>query len=45
MVRVGAMPNHNSDGATYAFLDKVFNMFSIIVEMFNNSNIKLCEHF
>jgi hypothetical protein len=45
MVRVGAMPYHNSDGAIYAFLDKVFNRFFILIEMFNNPSIKLCEDF
>ncbi len=45
MVRLGAMPDHNGDGVTYAFLDKVFNRFPIIVEMFNDPSIKLCEDF
>jgi hypothetical protein len=45
MVKIGTMPDHNNDGATYAFLDKVFNRFPILVEMFNNPSIKLCEDF
>jgi hypothetical protein len=45
MARVGAMPDHNSDGAIYAFLDKVFNRFPILVEIFNNPSIKFHEDF
>jgi hypothetical protein len=40
VVRVGALANCNSEGIAYAFLDKMFNRFGIIVEVFTDHGTK-----
>jgi len=44
------LPNHNSEGTTYAFLDKMFSRFGVLVENLIDQNTKfqgdfqdLCE--
>jgi len=34
------LPNHSNDKTTYAFLDKVFNKFNILVEVLVNQRTK-----
>jgi hemoglobin-like flavoprotein len=33
--------NHNNEGATYTFFDRVFSQFGILVEIFTNQLQKL----
>jgi len=37
--------NHSNEGATYAFMDNVFNRFGILVEIFTNQSMEFHEKF
>jgi len=37
--------NHSIEGATYAFMDKVFNRVGILVEIFINESMEFHENF
>jgi len=37
--------NHSIEGTTYAFMDKVFNRFGILVEIFINESMEFHENF
>ncbi len=37
--------NHSIQGATYAFMDNVFNRFGILVEIFTNQSMEFHEKF
>jgi len=39
LVPLVPLPDHSSEGATYAFLDKVFIKFSVPIELFINQGI------
>ncbi len=39
------LPNHNNEGAAYAFLDMVFNRFGVLVEILVNQNLKFHGEF
>jgi hypothetical protein len=36
------LPNCGNEGTTYASMDKMFNIFCVIVEVFTNQGTKLC---
>jgi hypothetical protein len=35
--------DHNNEGVVYAFLDKVFSMFNVLIKIITNQGMKLCE--
>jgi hypothetical protein len=37
--------NHSNEGATYAFMDNLFNRFGILVEIFTNQSMEFHEKF
>jgi hypothetical protein len=37
--------NYNNEGATYAFMEKIFNRFEISTIILINQGMKLCEEF
>jgi len=37
--------NHSSEGATYAFLNKVLNRFGVLTKVIIDENTKLCGDF
>ncbi len=39
------LPDHSSEGATYAFLNKVLNRFGVLAEVFTNQGTKFCGEF
>jgi hypothetical protein len=39
------LSNYSNEGATYAFMDKVFNRFGISTTILINQSMKLCEEF
>jgi len=39
------MPNHNNEKVVYAFLEKVFSMFNVLIKIITNQGMKLCDKF
>jgi hypothetical protein len=39
------LQNYSNEGATYAFMDNVFNRFGILVEIFINQSMEVHEKF